>query len=70
MTLGQKIRTEREKRHWSPIYLGIEVGAGQTSVYQWENDERLPRLNAFFAMVKAFNMSFDEFMKGVEIDGQ
>ena len=68
MTLGQKIRLERKKRHWSPIYLGIEVGTGQTSIYQWENDQRLPRLNVFFALCKAFGMTADEFMKGVDIE--
>lgn len=67
MTVGQKIKQLRKERKWSQMYLGIETELSQTTIYDYEAGRTVPRLKTLALICKAFGVSIDEFMKGVEI---
>lgn len=67
MRLGKRIQELREEKKWSQMYLAIETGSAQGSVYSWEAGRSLPSLPAFVELCKAFELTAEEFLKGVEL---
>ena len=67
MTVGQRIKQVREANRMSHYYLSMEADVGVTSIYQWERGEVIPSLPAFNRVLKALDVSYEEFMKGVDL---
>ena len=58
----KELRTERKL---SQVQLADKTELGKTSIYQWENDLRIPNANAIIALAKFFGVSSD-YLLGLE----
>lgn len=69
MSIGERIKQIRVfKMNWSHDDLANHMGfRNKETVLNWERDLAYPSLNNFVKLLKVFNVSFDEFMKGVEL---
>lgn len=56
-TLGQVIRTARERLGWSQDRLAKEVGVSRAAVGQWENDETAPKRALAPKVARALNIA-------------
>ena len=55
-TIGQKIKTEREKAGWSREGLAVRIGYSYGSVVLWETDAHKPHERAIRSLEKAFGI--------------
>ena len=67
MTLGQRIIVLRRKKGWTQRRLALEMKSDIHSVCCWEKGKTEPSLYSFFRLCRTLGISFDEFMKGVEL---
>lgn len=65
MTIGERIKNLRTERGWSQMYLGLEVGLCQTTIYEYENQFHSPPWKNILKLSRAFEMKPEEFLKGV-----
>lgn len=54
-TLGQQIRTLREKRGLVQVELASRVGVREVSISRWERDLEIPRVQHLIALAKALD---------------
>lgn len=66
MTIGSKIKELRIEKGLSQMQLGKAVGVSQKAVDYWERCVNEPKASYIIALVKVFDVTFDEFF--AEID--
>ena len=66
MTIGNKIKELRIEKGLSQMQLGKAIGVSQKAVDYWERSVNEPKASYIIALVKTFDLTFDEFF--AEID--
>lgn len=66
MKIGEKIKELRIEHGYSQIKLAKLIGVSQKAVDYWERNVNEPKASYIIALVKAFELSFDEFFNDVE----
>ena len=66
MSIGEKIKELRLEKGVSQMQLGKFIGVSQKAVDYWERNVNEPKASYIMALVKVFDMTFDEFFEGVE----
>ncbi|MBE5751052.1 MAG: helix-turn-helix transcriptional regulator [Clostridiales bacterium] len=66
MKLGERIKELRIEKDLSQMQLAKIVGASQKAVDYWERNVNEPKASYIIALVKAFDVSFDEFFAEIE----
>ncbi|MBQ3505746.1 MAG: helix-turn-helix transcriptional regulator [Clostridia bacterium] len=66
MKLGERIKELRTEKDLSQMQLAKIVGASQKAVDYWERNVNEPKASYIIALVKAFDVSFDEFFAEIE----
>lgn len=66
MKIGEKIKELRTENNLSQMALAKAVGVSQKAVDYWERGVNEPKASYIIALVKFFNLSYDEFF--AEID--
>ena len=61
MKIGEKIKELRIERGLSQMQLGKLIGVSQKAVDYWERNVSEPKASYIIALVKTFEISFDEF---------
>ena len=61
MKIGEKIKELRIERGLSQMQLGKLIGVSQKAVDYWERNVNEPKASYIIALVKTFEISFDEF---------
>lgn len=59
MTLGNRIKTERNKKGWTQAYLGEQLNVSQQAVGKWEKNLAEPDSEAINKMADMFNTTTD-----------
>lgn len=59
MLIGSIIRTEREKRGWSQLYLADLIGVTQGYIGHLERGYKIPNAGMIVRLADAFNISID-----------
>ena len=66
MKIGNKIKELRVEKGLSQAQLGKIIGVSQKAVDYWERSINEPKASYLIALVKAFEISFDDFFDEVE----
>ncbi len=66
MSIGEKIKELRIEKGLSQMQLGKVIGVSQKAIDYWERNVNEPKASYIIALVKTFDISFDEFF--TEID--
>lgn len=66
MHIGERIKELRIEKNLSQTQLGKKIGVSQKAVDYWERNVNEPKACYIIALVKFFEISFDEFF--YEID--
>ena len=66
MTIGEKIKELRLEKGLSQLNLGKLIGVSQKAIDYWERNVNEPKSSYIIALVRTFDLSFDEFF--TEID--
>lgn len=66
MNIGERIKELRIEKGYSQAQLGKIIGVSQKAVDYWERNVNEPKASYIIALVKTFELSFDEFF--TEID--
>ena len=66
MTIGDKIKELRLERGLSQAKLGSMIGVSQKAVAFWEGNTYEPKAFYIVALVRALELSFDEFFEDVD----
>jgi len=66
VNIGQKIKELRLEKGLSQMQLGKLIGVSQKAVDYWERSVNEPKASYIMALVRVFEISFDEFFEGVE----
>lgn len=61
MSIGEKIKELRLEKSLSQMQLGKIIGVSQKAVDYWERNVNEPKSSYIIALVKFFELSFDEF---------
>lgn len=61
MKLGERIKELRIEKNLSQMQLAKIVGVSQKAIDYWERNVNEPKATYIIALVKAFDISFDEF---------
>lgn len=62
---GLRIRTLRERQHWSQEQLGRRIGRSKSVVSSYENNLKVPPLSVLTEMATEFHCSLD-YLVGME----
>src|SRR5690625_1160140 len=62
MTLGQKIRTARQRCGLSQAELGARIHVSRQAITKWESDRGIPDIDNLRALSKVFGVSIDELI--------
>lgn len=65
MKLGERIKELRIEKSLSQMQLAKIVGVSQKAIDYWERSVNEPKASYVIALVKAFDVSFDEFFADV-----
>ena len=65
MTIGNKIYELRQEKQLSQMQLAKMVGVSQKAIHYWERDVNEPKASYIVALVKAFDISYDEFFSDI-----
>ena len=68
MTIGKKIKDLRLEKELTQKELGRKIGVSQKAIDYWERDVYEPKVSSVIALVKYFNLDYDEFFDGLEED--
>ena len=66
MKIGERIKELRLEKSLSQLNLGKLIGVSQKAIDYWERNVNEPKASYIIALVKTFEISFDEFF--AEID--
>lgn len=66
MKLGEKIRELRISASLTQMQLAKIIGVSQKAIDYWERNVNEPKASYVIALVKAFDISFDEFFEDIE----
>ena len=66
MKIGDKIKDLRIEHGYSQIKLAKLIGVSQKAVDYWERNVNEPKSSYIIALVKTFELSFDEFFNDVD----
>ena len=66
MKIGKVIRELRKEKGYTQAQLAKEIGVSQKAVDYWERDVNEPKLSYIMALVKTFDVSYDEFFAEIE----
>lgn len=66
MKIGDKIKELRLEKGFSQLNLGKLIGVSQKAVDFWERNINEPKSSYIIALVKTFEISFDDFFADVE----
>ncbi len=66
VSIGQKIKELRLEKGLSQMQLSKLIGVSQKAVDYWERSVNEPKASYIMALVKVFEITFDEFFEGVE----
>ena len=61
-TIGKKLRELREQRGESVSDLGKKIGVSESTIYMYEQGERMPRDAVKVLLIKHFGISSDFFL--------
>ena len=64
--IGERIKELRTEKKLSQMQLGKLIGVSQKAVDYWERSVNEPKSSYIIALVRVFEISFDEFFEGVE----
>ena len=64
--IGERIKEYRLEKGLSQMQLGKLIGASQKAIDYWERSINEPKSSYIIALVKVFEISFDEFFENVE----
>ncbi|MCH5142441.1 MAG: helix-turn-helix transcriptional regulator [Clostridiales bacterium] len=67
-SIGGKIKELRIEKGLSQMQLGKLIGVSQKAVDYWERSVNEPKASYIIALVKVFDVSFDEFFENIGID--
>lgn len=62
MTIGQAIRTARERKGYSRNKLALKAGINQQSISNWERGLSFPNIIMLIPVADALNISLDELV--------
>ena len=66
MTFGVRIGQLRTERGWSQLKLANEADLAQGTIYCYEAGKSLPRIDTLARLSRAFGMTINELLEGVE----
>lgn len=66
MTFGLRIGKLRTERGWSQRILADKVDVTQGSIHRYETSRTLPRIDTLARLSRAFGMTINELLEGVE----
>ena len=66
MKLGERIKELRIEKGYSQMQLGKTIGVSQKAVDYWERNVNEPKASYIIALVKIFEISYDEFFADIE----
>ena len=66
MKLGAKIKEFRNELGISQLQLAKEIGVSQKAIDYWERNVNDPKASYIVALVKFFNVSYDEFFSDID----
>ena len=61
MKIGERIKELRTEKGYSQMQLGKAIGVSQKAVDYWERSINEPKASYIIALVKTFDVTFDEF---------
>ena len=64
--IGEKIKELRQEKGLSQMQLSKQIGVSQKAIDYWERSVNEPKASYIIALVKFFDISFDEFFESVE----
>ena len=65
MKLGERIKELRMEKNLSQMQLAKIIGVSQKAVDYWERNVNEPKASYIIALVKVFDLSFDEFFADI-----
>ncbi len=65
MSIGAKIKELRIEAKLSQMQLAKMIGVSQKAIDYWERNVNEPKASYVIALVKAFDISFDEFFADI-----
>ena len=66
MSIGTKIKELRLEKGLSQQKLGKAIGVSQKAIDYWERNVNEPKASYIIALVKTFDISFDDFFTDIE----
>lgn len=61
--IGQRIKELRTEKGWTQKELAKQVGVSQKAIDYWERNVNEPKIGYFIALLKVFDISYDEFFE-------
>ena len=65
MSIGDKIKELRLEKDLSQLKLGKLIGVSQKAIDYWERNVNEPKASYIIALVKVFEISFDDFFNEI-----
>ena len=65
MKIGDKIKELRIEKGFSQMQLAKIIGVSQKAVDYWERNVNEPKASYVIALVKTFELTFDEFFSDI-----
>ena len=65
MKLGEKIKELRIEKNLSQMQLSKLIGVSQKAIDYWERNVNEPKASYIIALVRVFDISFDEFFADI-----
>ena len=65
-SLGQVIKNHREAKGYTQEFVAEKLGVSRQAVSKWEKGTTEPSTSNLFALAKLFDMSIEDFMKGIQ----
>ena len=65
MCIGDRIKELRLEKGFSQMRLAKEIGVSQKAIDYWERNVNEPKASYVIALVKVFDISFDEFFADI-----
>ena len=66
MKIGEKIKELRISAGLTQMHLAKSIGVSQKAIDYWERNVNEPKSSYVIALVKTFDLSFDEFFDEID----